>query len=305
MSENYIQDYIKAGTAVIAAKKLAKQIIKPGASFLEVANKIEAEVYKNECELAFPVNMSLNEVAAHYSPIIDDKTLIPEKGLLKIDCGAHFNGYIADSAITINLNEDPILQNYIDAAEEGLEAAIELFRPGTKLYEMGEVIAQKIMSYGLRPIYNLGGHELKQFNLHAGPFIPNYKEKSHNQVLKPGDAYACEPFTTSGVGKVINGKNSYIYRFVKKVKKNLPYEEQGYMNKLEKTTNHLPFSPRFLESKNIIPKNKIQRTIDNFIRKKILDHYPILLERSGEFVAQQEHTIIIDLDGNTIVTTKE
>jgi methionyl aminopeptidase len=304
MNKNYIQDYIKAGKAVSAAKKLAKEIIKPGASFLEVANKIEAEIYKNDCELSFPINLSLNEVAAHYSPVIDDKTIIPEKGLLKIDCGSHYNGYIADSAVTINLDEDPTLQNYIDAADEGLEAAIELFRPGTKLYEMGEVIAQKIISYGLRPITNLGGHELKQYNLHAGPFIPNYKEKAHNQVLKPGDAYACEPFSTSGVGKVINGNRSYIYRFVKKVKKNLPYEQQGYMNKIEITTRHLPFSPRLLETQNIIPKNKIQRTIDIFVRKKILDHYPILIERSGAFVAQQEHTIIIDLDGNTIVTTK-
>ncbi len=304
MTEDYIQDYIKAGKAVIAAKKLAKEIVKPGAFFLDVANKIEAEIYKNGCELSFPVNMSLNEVAAHYSPVIDDKTLIPESGLLKIDIGSHFNGYIADSAITLNLGEDPKLQTYIDAAEEGLEAAIEIFKPGTKLYELGEVIAQKIISHGLRPITNLGGHELKQYNLHAGPFIPNYKETLHSEVLKPGDAYACEPFTTSGVGKVVNGKHSYIYRFAKRKKKNLPYEQQGYMNKIEKNTNHLPFSPRFLENKNLIPKNKIQRTIDAFVRKNILDHYPILIERSGEFVAQQEHTIIIDLDGNTIVTTK-
>lgn len=305
MSEDYIKNYIKAGKALIAAKKLAKEIVEPGALFLEVANKIEGEIYKNDCELAFPINMSLNEVAAHYSPKIDDQTLIPEKGLLKLDIGSHFNGYIADSAFTINLNEDPKLQNYIDAADEGLEAAIEIFKPGTKLYEMGEVIAQKIISHGLRPITNLGGHELKRFNLHAGPFIPNYKETLHNETLKPGDAYACEPFATSGVGKVVNGKHSYIYRFAKRVKKNLSYEQQGYMNKIEKNTNNLPFSPRFLENKKLIPKNKIQRTIDAFVRKKILDHYPILIERSGAFVAQQEHTIIIDLDGNTIVTTKE
>lgn len=303
--EEFNKDYyIKAGKAVMAAKKLAREIVKPGAFFLEVANKIEAEIYNNDCELAFPINMSLNEVAAHYSPIIDDETLIPEKGLLKIDCGSHYNGYIADTAFTINLDEDPILQNYIDAADEGLEAAIELFKPGTKLYELGEAIADKIISYGLRPITNLGGHELKQYNLHAGPFIPNYKETLHHQVLEPGVAYACEPFATSGVGKVMNGKHSYIYRFAKRIKKNLPYEQQGYMNKIEKNTMKLPFSPRLLENKKLIPKNKIQRTIDAFVRKKILDHYPILIERTGEFVAQQEHTIIIDSDGNTIVTTK-
>ncbi len=304
MTEDSIQNYIKAGKALVIAKRLARKIIKPGASFLEIANKLENEILKQGCELSFPINMSLNEIAAHYSPPIDDKTIIPEKGLLKIDCGSHFNGYIADSAFTINLDEDPKLQNYIDAAKEGLEAAIELFKPGIKLYELGEAIAEKILSHGLRPITNLGGHELKQYNLHAGPFIPNYKEKSHNQVLKAGDAYACEPFATSGVGKVINGKHSYIFRFVKKVKKNLPYEQINYMNKIEKYCINLPFSPRFLENNKLIPKNKIKRTIDAFLRKKILDHYPILIERTGAPVAQEEHTIVIESDGNPIVTTK-
>ena len=248
--------------------------------------------------------MSLNEFAAHYSPTIDDPTVVPNQGLLKIDLGSHYNGYIADSAITFNINNDPKLQNYIDAAQEALEAAIEIFRPGTKLYELGEVIAKKIYNHGLRPITNLGGHELKRYKLHAGPFIPNKKDLSHKEVLKPGDAYACEPFATSGKGLVTNGKKSYIYRFVKRVKKNLPYEEINYMKKIEDLTKNLPFSPRLLEKHNIIPKNKIQRIIDTFIRKKILDHYPILIEITGAPVAQQEHTIILDMDGNPIITTK-
>ncbi len=308
MTENFepiLESYKKAGKAVIAARKLAKKIVKPGALFLDIANQCETEIVNNGAKLSFPINMSLNEVAAHYSPPIDDTTVVPEEGLLKIDLGSHVNGYIADSAFTINLGEDSNLQNYIDAAAEGLEAAIELFKPGTRLYELGEVIAEKIIIRGLKPITNLGGHELKQFNLHAGPFIPNYKEKRHAETLKPGDAYACEPFSTSGAGTVMNGKQSYIYRFVKKNKKNMGYEEQNYMNKIENYCGRLPFSPRFLENNQIVPKNKIQRTIDSFLRKKILDHYPILIERTHALVAQQEHTIVIDMDGNTIVTTKE
>lgn len=305
MANNYIQDYIKAGKGVIAAKKLIKKLVKPGESFLEIANKCEEEIIKNGCGLSFPINMSLNEIAAHYSPPIDDQTKIPEKGLLKIDIGAHYDGYIADSAFTININEDPKLQNYVEAAKDALEAAIQLFSPGVKLYELGEVIARKIINRGLRPIVNLGGHELKRFNLHAGPFIPNYKEKMHNEELKPGDAYACEPFATSGVGKVENGKNWYILRFVKRKKKNMPYEHLGYMNKIENKFGYLPFSPRWIENNNFIPKNKIQRTLESFLGKKILDKYHILVEKSKEPVAQEEHTIVIDMDGKSIVTTKE
>jgi len=305
MSDEWIESYLRAGKAVIVAKKLAKKLIKPGAPFLEIANKCEEEIINQGCELSFPINMSLNELAAHYSPPVDDPTVVPNKGLLKIDLGSHYNGYIADSAITFNIDKDSKLQNYIDAAQEALEGAIEIFKPGTKLYEVGEVIADKIHNRGLRPIKNLGGHELKQYNLHAGPFVPNIKDLSHKEVIKPGDAYACEPFATSGEGLVTNGKKSYIYRFAKRVKKNLPYEEINYMKKIEDLTKNLPFSPRLLEKHNIIPKNKIQRIIDTFTRKKIIDHYPILIEVTGAPVAQQEHTIIIDMDGNPIVTTQE
>jgi methionyl aminopeptidase len=305
MSKNYIEDYIKAGKGVIAAKKLAKKIIKPGQLFLEIANKCEAEIINNGCELSFPINMSLNEVAAHYSPPIGDLTIIPEKGLLKIDIGAHFNGYIADSAFTINIDEDPKLQNYVEAAKEALQAAIDRFNPGVKLYELGEVIAEKIINRGLRPITNLGGHELKQYNLHAGPFIPNYKEKMHNQIIKVGDAYACEPFATSGIGKVDNGRNWFILRFLKKVKKNMSYEHLAYMDKIEQNFKHLPFSPRCIENNQIIPSKKIQRTLELFIGKRILDKYHILIEKTNEPVAQEEHTIVIDMDGKKIVTTKE
>jgi len=305
MINNYIQEYIKAGKAVIAAKKLAMKLVSPGESFLKIANRCEAEIIKNECELSFPINMSLNEIAAHYSPPIDDETRIPEKGLLKIDVGAHYNGYIADSAFTININEDPKLQNYIEAAKEALEAAIEIFNPGVKLYELGEVIEEKISNRGLRPIKNLGGHELKRYNLHAGPFIPNHKDKLHDQVLKPGDAYACEPFSTSGAGRVENGDHAYIFRFLKKVKKNMSYEHLGYMNKIETNFKQLPFTPRWIEKKDLIPKGKIQRIIEFFIGKKILSKYPILVEALKKPVAQEEHTIILDENGKRIVTTKE
>ncbi|MFX0049383.1 MAG: type II methionyl aminopeptidase [Candidatus Hermodarchaeota archaeon] len=305
MSDEWIESYISAGKAVIAAKKLAEKLIKPGASFLEIANKCEEEIINQGCDLSFPINMSLNEYAAHYSPTIDDPTLVPNTGLLKIDIGSHHNGYIADSAITFNLDNDPKLQNYIVAAQEALDAAIEIFKPGIKLYELGEVIENKIHDYGLRPITNLGGHELQRYKLHAGPFVPNEKNLDHREVLKPGDAYACEPFATSGKGLVKNGTKSYIYLFVKRVTKNLPYEELNYMKKIEDLTKKLPFSPRLLEKHEIIPKNKIQRIIDTFVRKQILNHYPILIEITGAPVAQQEDTIILDMDGNPIVTTRE
>jgi len=300
-----IESYIKAGKALVSAKKLARKLVKPGALFLEIGNRCEEEIIKQGADLSFPINISLNEIAAHYSPPIDDKTVVPEKGLLKIDMGSHYNGYIADSAITINIDGDPKLEKYVEAAKEGLNAAIGQFKPGVKLYELGDAIAHEIISRGLRPITNLGGHQLEQFNLHAGNFIPNFKDKSHNYTLKPGDAYACEPFATSGVGKVVNGKKAYIFRFVKKKKKNISYEHLNYMNKFEKYFKHLPFSPRWILKEKIMPKNKVDRIINIFTRKGIIDKYNVLIEKTAEPVSQFEHTLVIDEEGNTIVTTKE
>jgi methionyl aminopeptidase len=305
MNEFNVESYIKAGKAVIAAKKLAKELVKPGALFFEIAEKCEDEIIKHNCELSFPINMSLNEVAAHYSPPIKDNTIVPEKGLLKIDVGSHYNGFIADSAFTINLDGDSELQKIIDAADEGLKAAIKIFKPGTKLYELGEAIQKKINSFGFNPVRNLGGHELKRFNLHAGPFIPNVKDVQHNQELKPGVAYACEPFATPGDGWVNNGSSSYIFRLIKKLKKNVPYQELNYMNKIEQITHKLPFSPRILAKNKVIPTNQIERYLNTFLRKNVIMEYPILIEQTRKYVSQQEHTIIIDMDGNPIVTTQE
>ncbi|TXT67139.1 MAG: Methionine aminopeptidase [Promethearchaeota archaeon] len=305
IDENFTENYIKAGKAVIAAKELARKLTRPGVLFLEIAEKCEQEILNHGCELSFPINISLNEIAAHYSPPIGDKTLVPEKGLLKIDIGSHYKGYIADSAITINLDGDPNLQNYCEAAEEGLNAAIDRFTPGTKLFELGEAIANEITKRGLKPITNLGGHKLERYILHAGAFIPNFREKRHSQILKPGDAYACEPFATSGMGTVVNGQDAFIYRFIKKKTKNISYDQLNYMNKLEKLTKRLPFSPRLLEKHKIIPTPKIDRILNIFLRKNIIDKYNVLIERTGAPVSQFEHTIVIDLDGNTIVTTKK
>ena len=85
----------------------------------------------------------------------------------------------------------------------------------------------------------------------------------------------------------------------------MSYEHISYMNKIEKATKNLPFSPRLLLDKEIIPKKKINRIINIFLQRRILDKYPVLIERTRAPVAQQEHTIILDEDGNTIVTTRE
>ena len=85
MLDEIFESYLKAGRSVAKALELGKIITRPDANYLDIATLCEGEILKNGCELAFPINISLNEIAAHYSPIIDDKTKVPERGLIKID----------------------------------------------------------------------------------------------------------------------------------------------------------------------------------------------------------------------------
>lgn len=298
-----IEDYIKAGKAVIQAKKIGREITKSGIPLIEICNKCEEEIVKNGANLAFPLNISLNEIAAHYSSPIDDDKVVPEEGLLKLDLGAHVNGHIADSAFTINLNQDKKFETFIIAAEEALEAAIENFQPGVKLFEIGEKIAEEIIKHGLKPIMNLGGHRLSQYTLHAGEFVPNFKDKNHNQKIQIGDAYAIEPFSTNGIGRVKNGKNNYIYRFHKNIKKNISYDLKSAISQIKQSFSTLPFSPRAVLKRNLFPKSKIMPTINRLTSMGALQHYPILVEVEKGFVAQAEHTVVVT-ENETIVTTR-
>jgi methionyl aminopeptidase len=300
MLDEVFESYLKAGRAVAKALELGKIITRPDANYLDIATLCEGEILKNGCELAFPINISLNEIAAHYSPLIDDKTKVPERGLIKIDCGAHYNGYIADAAITINIGENKgIYQDLVNAANEGLEVAIKNFNVGTNLVEIGTLIERAITSHNVKPVENLGGHALAQHNLHAGAFVPNIPQAGSQYKIKLDDAFAIEPFSTNGAGRITEHKDITIYRVASTKKKNLKLNDRSLAQKFKQKFKSLPFSPRAID---FIEKQRIQGILDRFKRFHILDGYPIFIEIAKGFVAQAEHTVIVTDEGAHIIT---
>lgn len=301
MADKIVEKYLKAGKAVAKALELAKKIVRPGTKYLDLATLIEGEILDNGCELSFPINVSLDRQAAHYSPIIDDKAVVPEHGLLKIDCGSHFDGYIADSAITINLgNDDGIYKTLIDAAADALDAALINAKPGVDVTIIGRVIQDAMNKHGVKPISNLGGHGLEQYNLHTGIFIPNTPAAGRPTKLELGKAYAIEPFSTNGAGRITNGKQQTIFQVVTTKKKNMKLVERSLANKFKEKFTTLPFSPRAIDF--IQSKQKINDTVEKFVRKGILMGYPVFLEVGGGLVAQKEHTFIVTKEGAKVTT---
>lgn len=298
-SEKEFSDYIKAGKIAIEVKKYAKEIIKEGMLLLDIAKKIENKIHDLGGELAFPVNLSIDDIAAHYHPSIDDET--KASGILKVDIGIHINGSVADSSFSLDLTKENKYKELIKASEEALNSAITLLKknPDSSLNDIGLSIQSAIQKKGFSPIINLSGHSLKKYILHAGITIPNYANGS-NKILESG-AYAIEPFATIGEGKVYEGPQSNIYKIIsfKTPRSKIAREILEYVNKKYKT---LPLSLREMQEKFGSIARLAMKELE---QQKICHNFPQLIEISHKPVSQAEHTIIKTSDGKILVTTQD
>ena len=285
---------LQAGKIVSEVKKYTKSIVKKNVPLLEIAEKIEAKIEELGGKNAFPVNLSINEIAAHYTPPHDDESLA--HGLLKIDFGVSMDGWIADNALSIDLEDSEENKKLIEAAEKALENALRVVKPNVLANEIGKTIQETIESHGFSPIINLSGHSMEQYELHAGITIPNIDDKK-NIPLKEG-FYAIEPFATPGSGKVHDGKPSGIYELIseRNVRSPIAREVLGF---IKKEYNTLPFCSRW------VIKKLGRRAL--FGLKQLEDNgnlhqFTQLIESSRSKVSQAEHTILIEKDKVTVTT---
>ena len=283
-------DWIKAGKIAAEARDYGKSIAKPCISLLELADKIEAKIFELGGKTAFPVNLSLNHIAAHYTPTLNDKTLYNEGDILKIDVGASFNGAVGDTALTVGNNKELIL-----ASKEALAAAIKLCTPGTELREIGKVVRETINSHGFQPVTNLTGHGLARYVVHFGISVPNYDNGDRTKLFD-GQTIAIEPFATEGQGRITEGGISNIYRLISKKPTRSPVGRKviEFVNKEYKT---LPFAKRWVEK--AVPSSGL--IFQSLVREGILHSYGQLPEISKGLVSQHEHSIIVG--DKPIVTT--
>jgi methionyl aminopeptidase len=289
------QDAIKAGEISVKAKEYAKSIIKPNTPLLEIAEKIEDKIISLGAKPAFPTNLSINEIAAHYTPSYNDET--KANGLLKVDLGVEINGWIADTAFSIDLENSSENKKLIEASEMALKHAIQKVESKSSLGEIGKAIQEAIESYKFSPIINLTGHEMNKYDLHSGLSILNIDNKS-TEKLKKG-VYAIEPFATKGDGKVYEGKPSGIY-VIQDDKNIRSPEARKILNFVIEEYQTLPFCSRWLVkkfgAKSLFALKQLEENGN-------LHQYPHLVESSHNKVSQAEHTILID-DKEVRVTTR-
>ncbi|MEM5799119.1 MAG: type II methionyl aminopeptidase [Candidatus Aenigmatarchaeota archaeon] len=289
------EKYIKAGEIAKKAKELARQELKAGVKIIDFAEKIE-DFIKKEAGLAFPINISINEFAAHCTPDINDDSVFKEGDLIKVDLGVQVDGYIADTAFSVKLDEENNI--LIKASEDALQEFIDNISPGKTIDEMTKIVEEVVQSYGVKTVKNLAGHSLEQYIQHGGLSIPNMHINSKHQ-FKEGDIIAMEIFTTNGEGFVIESSPTVIYMFVRPNALRLN-ESKIILDKIIEQYKTLPFAKRWL--KELTSPVKLHMALREMVERGVLHEYPPLRERGRGLVAQTEETIIVK--DKPIITTR-
>jgi len=277
MNEYIREHYIEAGKIAAQVLHEAGSFIKEGVSLLEVAEYSESRIKDLGGNIAFPCNISINEIASHYTPD-DDKPRFNKGDVVKLDIGVHIEGYIADTAKTLEV-ETADHTGLIFACNDALDKAILSIRDNVQTRTVGKVIEETIIKHGFYPIKDLTGHSLTQYNLHAGISIPNYGS-FFSQKIKKDMVFAIEPFATYGRGNIRYGR-PHIYSAGKaRTKAHRDISERF---------RSLPFARRWVQ----------EMGLDDL---KGLREYSEMIESSGAIVAQSEHTVIVDENGCEVIT---
>jgi methionyl aminopeptidase len=297
MKEQYIQDFIQAGQLAKEVRAYGKSLIIKGASYNDVISKINAKIVTLGAIAAFPPQISLNDVAAHFLPQPNEEIIFSDQ-VVKLDVGVCFNGAIGDCAITIDLSGKH--QKLIDAAEAGLLAAEQSIKVGQPLRSIGKIIDDTICSYGYQPVRNLSGHGLGFYKIHMPPTIPNYDNRS-TAVIKPGMTFAIEPFATNGRGLIYESGRPAIFSLIKSRPARTP-ATRFLMEKIN-AFNGLPFAVHHFVGETF-SLGEVNEGLNVLLKTGVIAGYPPLVEEMHGMVAQAENSVLVDNDGNILITTR-
>lgn len=251
--------------------------------------------------LAFPTCINVNSVASHFSPLPDDKTVLKDGDIVKIDLGAHIDGFAGVVAHTIVLQAEPApitggAADCVHAAQMMLDAAMRSLKPGKKNNDI-PVIWEKIAeAYGVNVCEGTMSHQMKKFILDGNQTIlgkPTVESKVADYEFTTGEVWALDVVVSTGAGKLREGDSRcYIYKmcpdkqFMLKLK-----ASKDAFNEIKTTFKNFPFTIRALD-----PKSG-RMGVGECLKHDLIQAYPVLNERSGEHLVHFKRTVFLS---NTI-----
>ena len=294
-----LDKFRSSGKILFETREEMKAYVKENMSIIDVCEKAEGLIRSKGGKPAFPCNVSINEIAAHYTSPPDDKATIPEGSTVKVDIGVHVDGYVTDTAFTAPFNSEG--RSMTNTAEQALKTAIENIHGDMPLGKIGSLIENTIRNRGFKPISNLTGHSVGRYLIHAGTSIPNVGQPVSISKVKTGEVYAIEPFVTlpEAIGRVDDMPRATIYRLVKTKSTRNEFSKK-LLKHIEASFRTLPFAERWLIG--VVPKEQHKSAFKELLDSKAVMSYPIFVEASKKPVAQAEHTVLIKEDGCEVLT---
>lgn len=295
--EATIEEFKEVGRIGAKVREESRKLINIGEGVLDIAETIEGMIEEEGCTPAFPANVSINEIAAHYTPETGDEKVIGENDVVKIDMGAELNGALSDTAYTVDLSGK--YGKLVEASEKALENAIKKVKAGVTVGEIGTVVEETIKGYGFRPIANLTGHRIATGMLHTGVDVPSIKTDDPYE-MQAGEIFAIEPFATDGKGFVSDMEQVEIFSLYMPGRLRMR-ESRRLLNHIMSNYGMLPFAERWL-AKEFKSRLLLKNALKEMLRMQVIKGYPVLKEAGGGMVSQKEHTLLVEEDGATVLT---
>jgi methionyl aminopeptidase len=286
----------RAGRIARDCRAWAVEEIRPGVEVRRVLEGVEERIREQGALPGFPAQSSRNSIAAHYCSSPHDSLRYQEGDCVKVDIGVAVEGYIGDTAATVDLSSDGRWRGLIQASSDALAAAIATVGDGVPVGEIGGAIERTIVAAGFQPIRNLTGHGLGRWKVHTPPQIPNYGERGGGRI-RSGMVIAIEPFACTGRGYIREQGRAEVFMMVRP-----PRKARGLDRDVLKAIDGwrgLPIARRYFRH---LDDEAVEETLSKLARQGSLMRYPPLVEEEGVMVAQTEHTMYVGPDGIEVLT---
>eukprot|EP00249_Psilotum_nudum_P005842 c19272_g1_i1 orf=235-1425(+) len=305
--------------AEIANKALQAVVsdCKPGVKVVDLCVKGDtligeqtANVYKNarkkiEKGIAFPTCVSVNSVVCHFSPMAGDETQLSENDMVKIDLGCHIDGFIAVVAHTHVVQNGPVTGRAADvlaAANTAAEVALRLVKPGRKNKDVTEALQKVAAVYDCKVVEGVLSHQMKPFVIDANKVIlsvSNPETRVDDAEFKENEVYGIDIVVSTGEGKpkVLDERQTTIYKRAVDKNYHLKMKSARFIfSEINQRFPIMPFTARSLEEK------RARLGLVECVNHELLQPYPVLHEKPGDFVAHLKFTVLLMPNGSDKIT---
>jgi len=202
-SDDEIDLMREAGRIVAEVLELLAAEVRPGLRTAELDTIVREEFKRRKVVPTFlgyqgypaHVCVSVNDEIVHGIP---GRRVLREGDIVSIDLGATYQGFVADSALSIGVGRmAPEAQRLIDVTHEALWKSIQAARPGARLGAISHAVQTHAESQGYSVVREYVGHGVGR-DMHEEPQVPNYGPADRGPLLRKGMVIAIEPMVNMG-----------------------------------------------------------------------------------------------------------